>query len=113
MLLGRLGRRMRSHRRMNRAASQWRADGRRGTRRFFRGLLLFLNRRAFGGLWRRGRRVRRRYWNGRHGGRSLVAFLDVEFLVLARGIVRIGIVHVVRDVLPVVLTKLDGNVFID
>jgi len=38
----------------------------------------------------------------------------MRFLVpLARGIIRVGIVHVVRDVLSVVLTQLDGYVFID
>jgi hypothetical protein len=55
--------------------------------------------------------VHRRYRNGRRGGRSLVAFLAVRFLVLARGVVRAG--HVIRDVLSVVLTELDGYVFID
>jgi hypothetical protein len=43
-----------------------------------------------------------------------VAFLAMRFLVpIARGIVRVGIVHVVRDVLSVELTELDGYVFID
>jgi hypothetical protein len=97
---------------MNRAASQQRADGRRGARRFFRGLLLFRDWRAFGGRRQYGRGVYRRYRNGRRGGRSLVAFLAMRFFVpIARGIVRAG--HVVRDVLSVVLTELDGYIFID
>jgi hypothetical protein len=43
-----------------------------------------------------------------------VAFLAMGFLVpIARGVVRVGIVDVVRDVLSVELTELDGYVFID
>jgi hypothetical protein len=38
----------------------------------------------------------------------------MRFLVhFAGGIVRVRIVHVVRDILPVELTQLDGDVFID
>ena len=48
------------------------------------------------------------------GSRRFVAFIAACFLVrLARGIVRVRIVHVVRNVLSVVLTQLDGYVFID
>jgi hypothetical protein len=42
-----------------------------------------------------------------------VAFIAVFFVPLAGGVVRVGIMHVVRDVLSVVLTQLDRHVFID
>ncbi len=57
---------------------------------------------------------RGRYGRGGGGRRRFVAFIAARFLVrVARGIVRVRIVHVVRDVLSVVLTQLDGYVFID
>jgi hypothetical protein len=101
--------------RMNRAAGQWRADWRHGTRRFFRGRLLFFrDRRAFGGRREYGCGVHRCYRDDRLGGRSFVPFLAMRFIVtLARAVVRVRIVHVVGDVLSVVLTQLDGYVFID
>jgi hypothetical protein len=99
---------------MNRAASQRRADGSGGTRRLFGcRLLFFRDRRAFGGR----RQYRRRGLEHRRDagglGRDIVAFIAVFFVPLAGGFVGVGIVHVVRDVLSVVLTELDGYVFID
>ena len=55
-----------------------------------------------------------RYRDGRLGGRSFVPFVAMRFVVpLARGVIRVRIVHVIRDVLSVILTQLDGYVFID
>jgi hypothetical protein len=102
---------MPAYRRMNRPAGQRGAYRRHGTKCLFGGRYFFFRgRRAFG-----DRRLGRRHW-GRdcRGSRRFVAFVAACFLVrLARGIVRVRIVHVVRDVLSVVLTQLNGYVFID
>jgi hypothetical protein len=101
--------------RMNRPACQRRANRRHGARRFFRcGFLFLRDRRAFGGRRHYGRGMHRRYRGGHLGGRSIVPFLAMRFIVtLARAVVRVRIVHVVGNVLSVVLTQLDGYVFID
>lgn len=59
---------------------------------------------------------------GRNSGRWIVDFVAtallgrfvVPFLVpFARGIIRVRIVHVIGNILPVKLTQLDRHVFID
>jgi hypothetical protein len=106
---------MRTDRRMNGAARQWRANRRHRTRRFLRGRFLFFrDRSAFGGRRQYGCGVHRCYRYDRLGGRSFVPFLAMRFIVtLARAVVRVRIVHVVGNVLSVILTQLDGYVFID
>jgi hypothetical protein len=106
---------MPTDRRMNGAAGQWRPDGRHGTRRLFSSRLLFF--RDGSALGDRRQHRRRGLWcyrNTRALRRGFVAFIAMCFLVrLTRGIVRVGVMHVVRNVLSVVLTQLNGYVFID
>lgn len=106
---------MPTHRRMNGTARQWRADWRHGARRLFSGRLFFFrDGSAFDGRRQHRRRGLGCYRNARGFGRGFVAFIAMCFLVrLARGFVRVGVMHIIRNVLSVVLTQLNGYVFID
>jgi hypothetical protein len=105
---------MATYRRMNRAARQRRPYRRHDTRRFFRGRFLFFGeRRALGRRGQHGRGRHRCDRDSRLGSGGVVSLFAVRFFVVDGGIVRVRIVHVVRDVLSVILTQLDGYVFID
>lgn len=92
------------------SAGQRRTNRRHGTRRLFhRGPFLFRDGRRFG----RGRGRRGGRYGSRRRSHGFAGFFVTLFVSLACGLIdSIWIMHVVRDVLSVVLTQLDRDIFI-